>query len=111
MNRQNKTILIFSPAFAASEADTIWLPWLQIIVKALNKNFPELTVIVFAFQYPYSTKAYRWHNNEIIPFNGFHKKKSGRLLMWVNILSSIRKIKKTHDLVGIFSLWCGECTF
>jgi len=111
MNKQDKTILIFSPAFAASEADTIWLPWLQIFVKALNKNFPRLNVIVFAFQYPHTTKTYQWHNNTVIPFNGLHKKKAGRLLMWLKILYSVKKIKRAHNLAGIFSLWCTECTF
>ena len=111
MNRQNKTIIIFSPAFAANEADTIWLPWLQIFVRALNKNFPGLNVIVFAFQYPYTTKTYRWHNNAVIPFNGSHKKKGERLLMWLKIFSLVRKIKKTHNVPGIFSMWCTECTF
>lgn len=111
MNRPNKTIIIFSPAFAANEADTIWLPWLQIFVRALNKNFPNLDVIVFAFQYPYTTKIYRWHNNTVIPFNGSRKKRTGRLLMWMKILLSVRKLKKVNNVRGIFSIWCTECTF
>ena len=111
MKVKPKTFIIFSPAFAAGEADTIWLPWLQTFVRALNKNFHELEVIFFAFQYPHTTKAYDWHNNRVIPFNGLHKKKFSRLLMWVNIVYSVLKIKKTHDLIGILSVWCTECAF
>ena len=111
MNNHNKAILIFSPAFAANESDTIWLPWLQIFVKALNKNYPRLKVIVFAFQYPHTTKTYTWHNNTVIPFNGINKKKHQRFLMWLNIFLLIKKIKKENNIIGIFSMWCGECTF
>jgi glycosyltransferase involved in cell wall biosynthesis len=110
MKKCNKTFIIFSPAFPANETDN-WLPSLQTFVKALNRNFPELNVIVFAFQYPYITKAYLWNNNLIVPFNGMYKKRTARLLMWMNIFNEVRKIKQQFDIVGIFSQWCGECTF
>ena len=111
MSNHNKTILLFSPAFPANETDTVWLPWLQTFVRSLNKNFPELTVIIIAFQYPYTSKTYSWHNNKVVPFNGMNKKKLSRFLMWSSIFSTVKKIKRTNDVIGIFSLWCGECTF
>jgi len=111
MKKRNKTFIIFSPAFPLGEEDSTWVPWLQTIVAALNNNFPGLNVIVFAFQYPYTTKAYSWHNNKILPFNGYYKNKVTRFLMWMNIFIEVRKIKKHSDIVGIFSQWCTECTF
>ncbi|HEX5151443.1 MAG TPA: glycosyltransferase [Parafilimonas sp.] len=111
MKKRNKTFIIFSPAFPDGENDSVWVPWLQTIVQAINNNFPELNVIVFAFQYPYTTKAYSWRNNKIIPFNGFHKGRGARFLMWMKIFIEVRKVKKQYDIVGIFSQWCTECTF
>jgi glycosyltransferase involved in cell wall biosynthesis len=109
MKKRKKTFIIFSPAFPADEEDSTWLPWLQTFVKAINKNFPELNVVVFAFQYPYTSKAYSWHSNEVVPFNGFHKRRVARFLMWMNIFIEARKIKNKYDVVGIFSQWCTEC--
>jgi len=111
MKKRNKTFIIFSPAFPINEDDSAWLPSLQTFVMAINKNFPELEVMVFAFQYPYSTKAYTWNNNTIIPFNGFYKGRAARLLMWMKIFNEVRRIKRQYDIIGIFSQWCTECTF
>ena len=108
--RRDKAFIILSPAFAANEEDTIWLPWLQTLVTAFNRNYPELSIIVFAFHYPHTIKKYQWHNNKIIPLNGTHTKKLFRLTIWLKIFFEIRKIKKQFSIVGIFSMWCGECT-
>ena len=51
MNPKN-TLIILSPGFAANEEDTTCLPPQQVFVKALNRNFPSLQIIILAFQYP-----------------------------------------------------------
>lgn len=111
MNNKPATFIIFSPAFPGNESDDIWLPWLQSLVKAINKNYPSLKIIIFSFQYPHVSETYTWHGNTIIPFNGMHKKKLGRLLMWLAIFKKIRKIKQQNNITGIFSMWCNECAF
>lgn len=111
MKKRNKTFIIFSPAFPSGEDDSAWVPSLQTFVAAVNRNFPGLKVIVFAFQYPYSTKAYSWNNNTVIPFNGFYKGRAARFFMWLKIWGKVKKIKNQNDVIGIFSQWCTECTF
>lgn len=111
MKKHSKTFIIFSPAFPADETDSTWLPSLQTFVMAINRNSPELNVIIFAFQYPYLTKAYTWYNNTVMPFNGFYKGRAARFLMWMKILNEVRKIRSQYDILGIFSQWCTECTF
>ena len=86
MKNHNKAFIIFSPAFPADETDSAWVPFMQTFVMAINRNFPELHVIVFAFQYPYQTAEYFWGNTKIIPFNGFNKGKAARLLMWMKMV-------------------------
>ena len=110
MKNKPETLVIFSPAFPKDEDDTEWLPWLQAIVKALNKNFPSLNIIVFAFQYPHHTKTYQWDSNAIIAFSGMHRGRFSHLFMWLNIIRKFNAIKSDHNVKGIFSLWCGECT-
>ena len=111
MSTKSKALLVFSPAFAADEADTAWLPSLQNFVRALDKNFPQLKVIVFAFQYPHSNQKYSWQKTGVIPFNGLHKNKVSRLMMWVKIFMEVRQIKRSHQVLGILSMWCTECAF
>jgi glycosyltransferase involved in cell wall biosynthesis len=109
--KKNKAFILFSPAFPGNEEDTIWLPSLQTFIRAINRNFPELEVKVFAFQYPHTTEVYKWYGNTIIPFNGWYKKRPARLFMWMKIFFRVRQIRKEYNVVGVFSQWCGECTF
>lgn len=111
MSSKQNTFIIFTPAFPKDESDTIWLPWLQVLIRALNKNYPSLNIIVFSFQSPASVKAYLWYNNLVIPFDGMHKRKLPRFFMWFNIAKKLSEIKRRHNVVGIFSMWCHECAF
>src|SRR6266487_39121 len=82
------TLIILSPGFAANEEDTTCLPPQQVFVKALNKNFPSLQIIILAFQYPLVKKNYRGFGNEIISFNGadkgkFSKKNHLKHVCWI----------------------------
>src|SRR6478735_642712 len=106
---QKKTLVILSPGFPESEYDTTCLPPQQVFVKALNKNFPSLQIIILAFQYPFFKKQYKWFGNSIISFNGGDKRRLSRFLLWIKVYRKIGKLKKQHDLVGLLSFWCTEC--
>lgn len=110
MAKNNYTFIIFSPAFPANENEDTWLPSLQGFVRAINRNYPGLQVIIFAFQYPQTTKTYTWFGNKVLPVNGWYKSKPAKLLAWLKILFEIKKIKKQNSIIGIFSQWCTECT-
>ena len=110
MSRQ-KALVIFSPAFPKDEQDQLWLPWLQALVKAINKNYSSLKVIVFAFQAPAVTNKYSWNDNLVLPFNGLNKNRVARLLMWKKIEREFDEINKAYDIKGIFSMWCHECAY
>jgi len=107
---KNKTLFIFSPAFP-DEKESGWLPPVQVFIRALNRNFPEIKLIIFSFQYPCYTKQYAWEGNTVIPFNGMHKNKFERLVMWLRIISTCYFKQKNQNIIGILSLWCGECAF
>ena len=107
MKHDKKTLIILSPGFPKDEADTTCLTSQQIFVKALNKNFPSLTVIILSFRYPFSISTYKWYSNIVIPFN--IKKRS--LIGWIRLWRILDELKKENDLIGLFSFWCGECAF
>jgi glycosyltransferase involved in cell wall biosynthesis len=106
---QIKTLVILSPGFAKDEQDTTCLPAQQVFVKAVNKNFPSLQIIILAFQYPRIKKKYKWFGNTIISLNGAERKRIFRLLLWWRIYKDLKKIKKENSLIGLLSFWCNEC--
>jgi glycosyltransferase involved in cell wall biosynthesis len=108
MNPKN-TLIILSPGFAANEEDTTCLPPQQIFVKALNRNFPSLQVIILAFQYPYFKKKYKWFGNDIMSFNGANKGKFARVLLWIRVHRALKKLATQNNVIGLLSFWCTEC--
>jgi glycosyltransferase involved in cell wall biosynthesis len=104
-----KTLVILSPAFPADENDSAWVPSKQLFVKKLKENFPDVTIIVLAFSYPEHTNAYAWHGVEVIPFNGMHAKKLGRIALWARVWKRLAKIHRQQNIIGIYSFWCGPC--
>lgn len=60
-DNSKKALLILSPGFPESEADTTCLPPQQVFVRALKAEYPELHIIVLSFQYPFFAAEYDWH--------------------------------------------------
>ena len=58
MRPDNDTIIILTPGFPASVADSTCLPMQQHFVKTLKQLYPDLNIIVLSFQYPYVVRTY-----------------------------------------------------
>jgi glycosyltransferase involved in cell wall biosynthesis len=111
MKHDTKTLVILSPGFPKDEDDTTCLPAHQIFVRALNKNFPSLKIIILSFQYPFSKSVYNWYGNKVIPFNGMKKGIIARLFLWRNLWFTLHQLKKENNIIGLFSFWVAECAF
>jgi len=109
--KDSKTLVILSPAFPENEAATYWVPSQQLMVKSLKRNYPELNIIVLAILYPYHTSSYQWNGINITSFNGTHKRKFRRISLWRNIWRKLKSVSNEHNIIGIFSFWCGEFAF
>lgn len=107
----DKTLIILSPAFPGDESDeqSPWVPAKQALIRALNRSFPELEIIVLVFQFPLSTNEYYWHGNRIIPFGGANKRRGHNLLLWLKVFRKLWGLKKQKRIIGIISFWCAEC--
>jgi glycosyltransferase involved in cell wall biosynthesis len=103
--------VILTPGFPENESDTSCLPFIQSLVRTVNKDFAHITIIVLSFQYPFSSKKYLWNNNVIISFGGKNKGKLLRRFLWLRIWRKLKKINAQNNLIGLFSLWFGECAF
>jgi glycosyltransferase involved in cell wall biosynthesis len=111
MRTDDKTLVILTPAFPANESETYWIPFLQLMVKGLKQNSPELNIIVLAFLYPEREFTYRWNDVQVISFGGMHKNKLRHFLLWLKTWKALKNIHRQHRIIGMFSAWCGECAF
>ncbi len=111
MSEPEKVLVILSPGFPANEADTSCLPAQQQLVRAINKNFPALKIIIMAFQYPYINETYSWYGNTVVSFGGKNRKRLSRVLTWLRVTKKLRALKKQYSIKGVFCCWYGECAF
>ena len=102
------TLIILSPGFPGSEAESTCLPSLQSLVKTIKETRPRLRVIVIALQYPYTAGEYDWHECRVIALGGKGRSKLFRLLLWRKAWAILKKIEKNNTIKGILSFWCGE---
>jgi len=108
---KNKTLIILSPGFPENEKDSTCLPPQQVFVKALKQTHPDLNIIVLAFQYPFISSEYTWNGIKIISFNGRNRGKINRLIVWIHVWKTLKKIKRENEIIGLLSFWLGECAF
>ena len=111
MSQADKTLIILAPGFPNNEDDTSWTPFVQLMVKALKRNSPGLNIVVLSFFYPGLVSQYTWHGIKVISFNGMEKGKWRRIWLWRKIWKELKIIQRSHSVMGIFSIWCGECAF
>lgn len=109
MSPEGKAILLLTPGFPESETDSTCLPLQQQLVKALQQQFPQLTLVVLSFQYPYTRRNYNWNGTPVIPFNGRNRGHLYRRWRQRTILQSVTTLKKKYAIAGVLSCWYGEC--
>jgi len=108
MKNANDTLLILSPGFPKDEMDSTCLPAQQALVRSLNKNFPNLRIIILALEYPFTELSYHWNRNLVIPFNGWKKGRIHKLRIWVKVWKRLIRLKNENHIIGILSLWVSE---
>lgn len=111
MNNETNTLIILTPGFPESEADTNCLPMQQSFVRSLKDNYPKLKIIVLSFQYPYFKKKYEWFGTAVISFNGKNKGGLARLLLRRKLNAALHEINSSNKITGIVSFWYGECAW
>lgn len=111
MRKENNTLVILTPGFPQSEADTTCLPMQQGFVRTLKEIHPGLNIIILAFQYPYFKKEYSWYDTTVISFNGQNKGGLARLLLRQKVYSALKKINDANKIIGILSFWYNECAW
>lgn len=108
---KGKTLVILSPGFPKDEADTACIPPQQVFVRSLKQNYPDLNVIVLAFEYPFYSSQYQWNGVTVISFGGRSRGKIIRLRNWVHAWLILNRLNKQYQLIGLLSFWISDCAF
>lgn len=111
MKNDKDAFVILTPGFPANERDDTCLPFLQHLIKAINKEFTTVSIIILSFQYPLKAQKYMWNNNMVIAFGGKNNGKLRRLILWVKVWRKLKELHKKNSIKGLFSIWLGECAF
>src|SRR5664279_520752 len=109
MKNDQDVFVILTPGFPANERDDTCLPFLQQFVKAINKEFTTVSIIIIAFQYPLKAQEYLWNNNKVISFGGKNKGKFRRRILWIKVWQKLKELHKKNNIKGLFSVWLGDC--
>ncbi|HMI77744.1 MAG TPA: glycosyltransferase family 4 protein, partial [Ferruginibacter sp.] len=111
MNSEHDTLVILTPGFPESEADTTCLPMQQQLVRNIKETYPNLEIIVLSFQYPYFIKTYKWFDTTVMSFDGRNKGGIARLLRRRKLMGALNVINQKTKIKGILSFWYGECAW
>src|ERR1017187_6909331 len=109
MKNDQDILVILTPGFPPNERGDTCLPFLQNLVKAINRNFPAVTLIILTFQYPFSATEYFWNNNRVISLGGSNGGKIARCFLWLKVWRSLLRLRKSSHIKGLLSIWFGEC--
>lgn len=111
MHTEKKTLVILTPGFPASVADSTCLPMQQHFIRTLKRYHPSLDIIVLSFQYPYVIQTYTWFGITVMSFNGQNKGGLARLLLRRKLNAVLKQLKSSNNIAGILSFWYNECAW
>jgi glycosyltransferase involved in cell wall biosynthesis len=107
----NRSIIILTPGFASSEDDESCLPMHQSFVRTVSDEFPDLKIIVLAFQYPFRADVYSFYQATVHSFNGRNRGALTKYFLRRKIFKRLATIHSTENIMGVVSFWYGECAF
>lgn len=108
MNKAD-TFIILSPGFPKDEDDSTCVPPQQVFVKSLKETFPQLHIVVLAFEYPYKAAKYQWNGIDVIAFGGSNKGGLSRIMNWRKVRTKLAELNSKHHIIGLLSFWLGDC--
>jgi len=108
---KKKVFVLLSPGFPESPQDTTCLPFLQNFVRNLRKEYPCLPLFILSFRYPFEVRAYYFEGAKVMSFGSQRGNFLSRKFNWIPIWRYLRNLNKEYKILGILSLWMGECGF
>jgi len=105
------TLILVTPGFPKDEDDSTCIPERQIFVRVLKETYPQLNIVVVAFQYPLQPREYNWNGVKVIALGGKNKGGLNRRMTWIGAWQKLKKLNKENRVIGLISFWLDECAF
>ncbi|OCX50226.1 hypothetical protein BEL04_23230 [Mucilaginibacter sp. PPCGB 2223] len=108
---ERKTLVILSPGFPENEADTTCMPFSQVFVRGLKQSYPQLNIVIVAFEYPFKKSSYSWEGIPVIALGGKNRSRLYRWANWTRVWKTLTRLNKQYQVIGLLSFWFDECAF
>lgn len=104
MNGDKKTLLVLTPGFPRTEAETYWVPSQQQLVQSISETCPDLQIVVVSYAYPAESAEYSWRGIEVIALGATRRKPFLLAKLW----RKARQIAHERHVGAVVSFWCRE---
>jgi glycosyltransferase involved in cell wall biosynthesis len=99
------TLIIFSPGFAANEADSTCIPALQQFALQLKDLRPDLDIRIFSLHYPFAEGSYIWNGILCHSFGGRNRRKPYSIYLRYKAKKYLRDVIGQNNVKAILSIW------
>lgn len=110
MDNNRQHIVFITPGFPENEEDSTTIPALQDYLIALKEALPNTRMTVITFQFPFTSKKYKWNGYQVIPLNGKNKT-SRKMIIWNKTIKHLKDLHYKYPISVLHSFWLGECAF
>ena len=80
-------------------------------MRNLKLQYPELNIVVLAFEYPFYSGSYQWNNVSVVSLGGANKGGLTRLNNWRRARLVLKQLNRQYSVIGLLSFWMGDCAF
>lgn len=109
--KSKKHILILTPGFPNSEADTTCIPALQILIKELHKrHHDKLLIDVVSVHYPFTKGNYTWNEISCWSAGGKNRGFPFKILTWLQLLIYVFRLHFKNPVDVIHAFWLHDCS-
>jgi glycosyltransferase involved in cell wall biosynthesis len=103
--KELKHLLLVTPGFPESEADTTCIPALQQFVLSYKRLHPELKITILSLHYPFHKSSYQWHDMDVYCMTGKNKHGFTRLRTMYRAYKKGRAIHRAAPTDVVLSIW------
>ena len=98
-------LLILTPGFPGSEAETDCLPAVQQFILAYRKTYPAVSVTIFTVHYPHRQGEYQWHGCRVYAWGNSNKGGVRKAMTVMKLMSRAKHIHASHPFNAVLSFW------
>ena len=105
MTRTAPHVLLVTPGFPADDNDSLCIPPVQLMLRALATRRPDVRLSVLALHHPAERRHYRWHGIEVQAIGGANRRWPLRLVHLLQAFRAASSFDRDQPFTQVHSLW------